>query len=82
MAKWSEMSGGVLFIKTTASADKIVKIELGQHINFAIAHPIPFHLKEGSVLIGTATEGPDGTLNVQVEPLKRTYRFRWIRSPH
>ena len=67
-----EMSGGVLFIKTAASADKIVKINWASVSNLAITHPIPFHLKEGSVLIGTATEGPNGTLNVQVEPLKRT----------
>ncbi|HKO31335.1 MAG TPA: DUF481 domain-containing protein [Nitrospiraceae bacterium] len=67
-----EMSGGVLLIKTDAAADKTVKLNWASVEKLAINHPIPFHLKEGSVLIGTATEGPNGTLNVQAEPLKGT----------
>lgn len=67
-----EMSGGVLLIKTDAAADKIVKLNWANVGKLAINHPIPFHLKEGSVLIGTATDGPNGTLNVQAEPLKGT----------
>ena len=59
-----EMSGGVLLIKTDAAADKTVKLNWANVEKLAINHPIPFHLKEGSVLIGTATEGPNGTLNV------------------
>ena len=38
----------------------------------AVNHPIPFDLKEATVLIGTATEGPNGTINVRAEPLKGT----------
>jgi putative salt-induced outer membrane protein YdiY len=67
-----EMSGGVLLIKTAAAADNIVKINWASVSKLAINHPIPFHLKEGTVLIGTATEGPNGTLNVRAEPLKGT----------
>ena len=67
-----EMSGGVLLIKTDAAADKTVKLKWANVEKLAINHPIPFHLKEGSVLIGTATEGPNGILNVQAEPLKGT----------
>jgi putative salt-induced outer membrane protein YdiY len=67
-----EMSGGVLYIKTAAAADNIVKIKWANVEKLAINHPIPFHLKEGSVLIGTATEGPNGTINVRAEPLKGT----------
>jgi putative salt-induced outer membrane protein YdiY len=67
-----EMSGGVLLIKTDAAADKTVKLNWANVDKLAINHPLPFHLKEGSVLIGTATEGPNGTLNVQAEPLKGT----------
>ena len=67
-----EMSGGVLLIKTAAAADNIVKINWASVSKLAINHPIPFHLKEGSVLIGTATEGPNGTLNVRAETLKGT----------
>lgn len=65
-----EMSGGVLYIKTAAAADNIVKIKWANVSKLAINHPIPFHLKEGTVLIGTATEGPNGTINVRAEPLK------------
>lgn len=67
-----EMSGGVLSIKTAAAADNIVKITWASVSKLAINHPIPFHLKEGTVLIGTATEGPNGTINVRAEPLKGT----------
>lgn len=67
-----EMSGGVLYIKTAAAADNIVKIKWANVSKLAINHPIPFHLKEGTVLTGTATEGPNGTINVRAEPLKET----------
>ncbi len=67
-----EMSGGVLLIKTAAAAQNIVKINWASVSKLAINHSIPFHLKEGSVLIGTATEGPNGTINVRAEPLKET----------
>lgn len=67
-----EMSGGVLLINTAEAADNIIKLNWANMEKLAINHPIPFHLKEGSVLIGTATEGPNGTLNVPVEPLKGT----------
>lgn len=67
-----EMSGGVLMIKTIAAADNIVKIKWANVSKLAINHPIPFHLKEGTVLVGTATEGPNGTINVKAEPMKGT----------
>ena len=67
-----EMSGGVLLIKTAAAADNIVKINWASVSKLAINHPIPIHLKEGTVLIGTATEGPNGTITVRAEPLKGT----------
>ena len=67
-----EMSDGVLYIKTAAAADTIIKIKWANVEKLAINHPVPFHLKEGSVLIGTATEGPNGTINVRAEPLKGT----------
>ncbi|HEX7093955.1 MAG TPA: DUF481 domain-containing protein [Nitrospiraceae bacterium] len=67
-----EMADGVLYIKTAAAADNLVKIKWANVSKLAINHPIPFHLKEGSVLIGTATEGPNGTINVRTEPLKET----------
>jgi putative salt-induced outer membrane protein YdiY len=67
-----EMADGVLYIKTAAAADTVIKIKWANVEKLAINHPVPFHLKEGSVLIGTATEGPNGTINVRAEPLKGT----------
>jgi putative salt-induced outer membrane protein YdiY len=65
-----EMAGGVLQIKTPASPDNLMKVNWSDVAKLAVNHPIPFHLKEGSVIMGTATAGPNGTLNVQAEPLK------------
>lgn len=65
-----EMSGGVLMIKTAAAEDNIIKIKWASVSKLAINHPIPFHLKEGTVLMGTATEGPNGTITVKAEPMK------------
>lgn len=67
-----EMAGGVLQIKTAASPDNLMKVNWSDVAKLAVNHPIPFHLKEGSVIMGTATAGPNGTLNVQAEPLKGT----------
>ena len=67
-----EMAGGVLQIKTPASPDNLLKVNWNDVSKLSVNHPIPFHLKEGSVIMGTATAGPNGTLNVQAEPLKGT----------
>src|SRR5678809_639055 len=67
-----EMVGGVLLIKTPASPDNLMKVNWNDVAKLSVNHPIPFHLKEGSVIMGTVTEGPNGTLNVQAEPLKGT----------
>jgi putative salt-induced outer membrane protein YdiY len=67
-----EMAGGVLQIKTPASPDNLLKVNWNDVAKLSVNHPVPFHLKEGSVIMGTATAGPDGMLNVQAEPLKGT----------
>ena len=66
------MVGSVLQIKTPASLDNVLKVNWSDVSELSVNHPIPFHLKEGSVIMGTATAGPNGTLNVQAEPLKGT----------
>lgn len=65
-----EMSGGILTLKTASSSDNIIKIKWDEVTKLSVNHPIPFHLKEGTILNGTATAGPDGSLNIQAEPLK------------
>jgi putative salt-induced outer membrane protein YdiY len=66
------MEGGILQIKTAASPDKTMKVKWENVAALELKHPLPFHLKEGSVIHGTATAGPDGTLNLQADPLKGT----------
>lgn len=65
-----EMAGGILVMKNPASPDSVIKVKWSDVTSLAVNHPIPFHLKEGTVLIGTATAGADGNLNIQSEPLK------------
>lgn len=65
-----EMSGGILSLKTASSSDNMIKIKWDEVTKLSVNHPIPFHLKEGTILNGTATAGPDGNLNIQAEPLK------------
>ena len=38
----------------------------------AVNHRVPFHLKEGTVIVGTATEGPAGSIIITAEPLQGT----------
>ena len=67
-----EMTDGVLQIKTPASPDNVLKVNWSDVSKLSVNHAIPFHLKEGSVIMGTAMAGPNGMLTVQAEPLKGT----------
>lgn len=66
-----EMTKGILQIKS-ASAGDVIKIKWPEVVKLKIARPIPFHLKEGTILIGTVDEGEPGTLVVKAEPLQGT----------
>jgi putative salt-induced outer membrane protein YdiY len=65
-----EMSGGELRIKTAFGVGDIVKVKWANVSKLAINHQLPFHLKEGTVIVGTATEGPAGSIVVKAEPLQ------------
>jgi putative salt-induced outer membrane protein YdiY len=65
-----EMSGGILLLKTPSALDDMIKLKWDDVMQLSVNHPIPFHLKEGTILNGTATAGPAGMLNIQAEPLK------------
>ena len=67
-----EMAGGILFLKNPSNPDNMIKLKWEDVTKLTVTHPIPFHLKEGTVLNGTATPGPDGVLVIQAEPLKGT----------
>jgi putative salt-induced outer membrane protein YdiY len=62
-----EMSGGLLQIKNSLAGD-IIKLKWAEVSKLAVSHPIPFHLKEGTVLVGTAEEGEPGTMKVKAGP--------------
>jgi len=65
-----ELSGGILLLKTPSASDEMIKVKWDEVTNLDVTHPIPFHLKEGTILNGTATGGPDGTLNIQAQPIE------------
>jgi len=67
-----EMSGGELHIKTAFGVGEIVKVKWANVSKLAVNHQLPFHLKEGTVIFGTATEGPAGSIVVKAEPLQGT----------
>jgi putative salt-induced outer membrane protein YdiY len=67
-----EMDAGVLLLKNPANPDNLIKLKWDNVAKLAVTHPIPFHLKEGTVLNGTTTEGPEGVLVIHAEPLKGT----------
>jgi putative salt-induced outer membrane protein YdiY len=62
-----EMTGGVLHIKN-AMANDTIKVKWTEVSKLTISHPIPFHLKEGTVLIGTVEESDPGTMKVKAGP--------------
>ncbi|NGZ02079.1 MAG: hypothetical protein CV090_03390, partial [Nitrospira sp. WS238] len=62
-----EMVGGVLQIKSLL-ADDLLKVKWEEVSKLAVSHPIPFHLKEGTVLIGTVEESEPGTMVVKAAP--------------
>lgn len=67
-----EMDGGILFLKNPANPDNLIKLKWDSVAKLAVTHPIPFHLREGTILNWTTTEGPDGVLIIHAEPLKGT----------
>ncbi|MDR4473275.1 MAG: hypothetical protein MRJ92_11735 [Nitrospira sp.] len=61
-----------LHIKTAfgpTAGDDIVKIMWPNVAKLVVNRPIPFSLKEGTTIVGTAQPGEPGTLNVQAAPM-------------
>ena len=67
-----EMSNGELLIKTAFGVGDIVKVKWANVVKLAVNHPLPFHLKEGTILVATAEAGEEGTLVLKAEPLAGT----------
>lgn len=67
-----EMDGGILLLKNASNPDNLIKLKWDTVAKLTVTHPIPFHLKEGTILNGTTSDGPDGVLVIHAEPLKGT----------
>ncbi len=66
-----EMGGGLLHIKSPAAGD-VIKVKWSEISSLRIARPMPFHLKEGTVLMATVEEGEPGMLKLKAEPMQGT----------
>ncbi len=66
-----EMSNGLLHINSP-SAGEPIKVKWSEVRSLKISHPIPVHLKEGTVLIGTVEESDPGMMRVKAEPMEGT----------
>jgi putative salt-induced outer membrane protein YdiY len=64
-----DMEKGELIVKTVFGVADKVKIKWANVAKLVITHPVPFHLKEGTVLVGTAQEGEPGMLVINAEPM-------------
>jgi len=64
-----EMDGGILQIKSPSAPD-MIKIKWAEVSTIKVSHPIPFHFKEGTILIGTVEEGEPGTFRLKTEPIQ------------
>jgi len=64
-----EMEKGELAIKTVFGVGEKVKVKWENVVKLVVTHPLPFHLKEGTVLMGTAQEGEPGMLVIKAEPM-------------
>lgn len=66
-----EMSGGLLLIKNPLAGD-LIKVKWAEVSKVKISHPIPFHLREGTVLIGTVEDSEPGMMKLKAEPMQGT----------
>ena len=69
-----EMTDGELKIKTAFGAGEAVSIKWDAVSRLRVGHPLPFHLKEGTVIVATAEEGEPGMLVLKTEPLVEPIR--------
>src|SRR5437016_4961372 len=67
-----EMSDGELKIKTTFGIGDFMTVKWDTVSKLSVNHPIPFHLKEGTILMATVQERPEGALLLKVEPMAET----------
>jgi putative salt-induced outer membrane protein YdiY len=66
------LENGELQIKTAFGVGDIVKVKWANVATLSVKHPLPFHLKQGTILVATAEAGEEGTLVLKAEPLEGT----------
>jgi len=64
-----DMENGELRVKTAFSVGDIVKVKWANVGKLSINRPLPFHFKEGTVLVGSVQEGEEGTLVLKAQPI-------------
>jgi putative salt-induced outer membrane protein YdiY len=64
-----EMDNGELKIKIAFGVGNFITVKWDNVAKLSVNHPIPVHLKEGTVLMTTVQEGPDGQLSLKVSPM-------------
>jgi putative salt-induced outer membrane protein YdiY len=68
-----ELSNGELKVKTAFGVGDIVTVKWANVAKLTVNHPLPFHLKEGTVIVGTAEDGPEGTLVLKAAPMSGAF---------
>ena len=63
-----EMTGGLLHIKNSMVND-IIKVKWEAVSKLAVSHPTPFHLKDGTVLIGTVEDSEPEMMKLKAGPI-------------
>src|SRR5919112_4150040 len=63
-----ELANGELKIKTSFGVGDIVTVKWANVAKLTANHPLPFHLKEGTVIVATAEDGPADTLVLKAAP--------------
>lgn len=64
-----EMTDEKLKVKTRFGADEFVMIKWSDVTNLATSRSLPIKLKDGTTIIGTVTEGRDGTIKLKAAPV-------------
>jgi putative salt-induced outer membrane protein YdiY len=64
-----EMGDGILLIGSPAAGD-VIKVKWAEVRALRISRPLPFHLTEGTVLVGTVEESDPGMLNLKASPMQ------------
>lgn len=67
-----ELTNGELQIKTAFGVGDIVKVKWANVAKLSVNHPLPFHLKQGTILVATAEADEKGTLVLKAQPLEGT----------